>query len=209
MTKLLAFLKANAGHFIGAALLCVALLGFRSWLTEHDARLVADGAVKTAQAQVATLQAQQATVTQAAKVQIVQLQAAAVAVKTAPEAIAALPLVETPDAVKALDVQTIPDSPDRVSVNAVPLYDEANSCKQTEVDGAACATKLALQVQIDEDKDEEIAALKKKPGFWKTFGKTAKVIGCSAAGGAAGGYFKGAEGAGVGAAMGAGLCQMF
>ena len=58
--------------------------------------------------------------------------------KTAPEAIAALPSV-TPDNTPPLQAEAIPDAPDRTSVLAVPLYQDLNSCKQCEVNLDATA----------------------------------------------------------------------
>jgi hypothetical protein len=186
MSKVSEFLKTNAGHIIGFLLLAVVVgvIG-HSWLAEHDARLIADGQVKAAQAAIDTLKGQQTAVTKAAQVQVTVLQREAEAVKTAPEAIASLPSV-TPTDSAPLQPEAIPDAPDRASVLAVPLYQDLNSCKQCTVNLDAETKKLDLQVQIDAEKDAEITTLKKKPGFWHRVGTTAKTVGVGVAIGAVG-----------------------
>jgi hypothetical protein len=176
------FIKTNAGHILGFLLLVVAVIVFHSWLGEHDARLVADGQVKAAQATIDTLKSQQSALTEAAKVEVTVLQKAAAEVKTAPEAIAALPSV----AVVPIEAEAIPDAPDRTSVLAVPLYQDLNSCKQCTVNLDATTKKLNLQVEIDAEKDTEITALKKKPGFWHRVKETSITLGIGAGIGAVG-----------------------
>jgi hypothetical protein len=182
MSKVSAFLKANAGHVIGFLLLVAVVIGFRSYMAEHDARLVADGQVKTAQATIETLKQQQNNVTKAAQVQVTVLQKEAAAVKTAPEAIASLPSVSA----VPLEPEALPDEPLKVAVDAVPLYQELNSCKQCTVNLDASTKKMDLQLQIDAEKDTEIAALKKKPSFWRRVGTTAKTVGIGVGIGAVG-----------------------
>jgi hypothetical protein len=178
------FLKTNAGHFIGAALFVLAAFGFHLWLQEHDARMAAENTVKTAQAQIDSLKTQEATVAQTARVQIVTLQKDAAAVKTTPEAIKELSSVETtPLNAEALPLPgqpPLPDAPGKVAVDAVPLYQDLNACKQDAVNLAACTSEQSLQTKIDADKDAEIAALKKGPGFWHAVKVTAVTAGIGA-----------------------------
>jgi hypothetical protein len=200
------WLKANAGKHIEALIIAGALVFFgRLWLQEHDARLQADAADKTAETTIASLQKQQTQVTQAAKIQVVQLQAAAQAVQTPAEAFKALPEVEP----VPLHADTLPTEPERATVDVLPLYQTLNACKQDAVNLAACTTTLDLEKRITTQKDVEITALKKKPNFFHRLGKVAKVVACAGAGGAAGGYLKGGSGAAIGAAAGAGVCQLF
>ncbi|HZP06752.1 MAG TPA: hypothetical protein VFB43_17770 [Terracidiphilus sp.] len=202
------WLKANAGKHVEALVIAVALVfGGRLYLQEHDARMQADAQVKAAQTAIDSLQKQQTAVqTQAAK-EVVVLQERAASVQTAPQAVQAL---QSDPQVKAVlpDLAALPDSPN-VSVNSLDLFKGANQCEQCAVNLAAEQKQLDLQKQIDVQKDTEIAALRKKPSFLHRFLGAAKVVGCSAAGGALGGLTKSAEGAAVGAATGAAVCQMF
>ena len=188
---ILTYLKTAARAHVRALVITgVVLIAGRSWLAEHDARLTADGAVKTAQLAITDLQKQQTAVAQTAKVEVIQLREAAAQVKTTPEAIAALPSV-TPDATDtnpapALNAEALPDAPGKVSVDAVPLYQDLNVCKQNAVSLNACTLELGLQKQIDTQKDVEIVALKKKPGFWHRVKETAITVGIGAGIGAVG-----------------------
>lgn len=190
-----------AGAAIIAAFL---LLAGHSWLQEHDARLLAEATVKQSEAQITVLQAQQKQVDAAAKVKVTALQNRAEEVKTAPEAIAALP--EVTDA--PLKPEPLPDAPDAVKVDAVPLYQALNTCDQDKTNLEACAAKLGDEQKITVQKDAEIEALKKHPGFWHRLGRGAKVTLCAGAGGGLG-FVKGGEGAAIGAAAGALVCQLF
>ena len=209
---ILTYLQTTAAkHVLFIALVAGAVIVGRSWLAEHDARQAADATVKAAQTQIDTLAKQQAAVGQAAKVEVTVLQKEAEAVKTPVEAVKALqaPPADMTSVVNPLDVQALPDAPDRVSVNALPLDQQLSACRVDNVNLGACTTQLSLQKQIDTQKETEITALKAKPSFWHRLGKVSKVIGCAAAGGFTGSYLKGGQGAAIGAATGAGVCQLF
>lgn len=179
---ILGYLKTSAGkHVFFIALLIAGIMLGRSWLAEHDARLTADSAVKTAQTEIATLQQQQVTATQAAKVQVIALQSQAAAVKTAPQAIAALPTVSADLHAETIPAEALPDAPQKVAVDAVPLYQQLNECKQTAVNLNACEINLGFEKQINADKDTEISALKAKPGFWHRVKTTAITVGIGVA----------------------------
>jgi hypothetical protein len=174
---ILNYIKTSAGRHVFA--IAVAVLGFivgASWLQEHDARLKAEVTVKAAQEQINTLQAKKGDVDKAAKTQIVILQKEAAAVNTPKQAIDALPSVTT----APLAPVPVPDLPDDVAVNAVALYKNLNACKQDAVNLAACSAKLDIQGQIDGKKDEQITALKRKPGFWKAVKSKAITLGIGA-----------------------------
>lgn len=212
MNTILNWLKANAVKHLEALAIAGALVfAGCMWLREHDARIQADAQVKTAQSAIDGLQKQQAQVAQAAKSQVVILQKEAAAVQTPAQAITALqsPALPVPANSAPLDVTALPSAPDKVAVSALPLFQDLNTCKQDEVNLGACTQELTIQKQIDTQKDTEITALKKKPGFWTRLVKGAKVVGCSAAGGALGSLTKSPQGAAIGAATGAGVCQMF
>jgi hypothetical protein len=201
MTDWKALIKEHALGLIVAALL---VFGGRVWLMDHDARLRAESDVKAAQSKIESLQKQQNTVAQAAKVQVIQLKTEAAAVKTTEQAIAKLPDVE----IVPLNATALLDAPEKAAVDAVPLYQTLNTCKQCSVNLDAATQELDLQKQITAEKDTEITALRKKPSFLHRLGRAAKIVGC-AAGGAAAGSLAGSKGAAIGAAAGAGVCQMF
>jgi hypothetical protein len=209
---LIDWLKTNgAKHAEAIAIAAVLVFCGRMWLLEHDARLSADTKVKAAETTINTLEKQQSVTAQAAKVTVTVLQKEADAVKTPEEATAALqaPAKDVAEKVTPLAVEAVPDAPSRVSVLSAPLYTEVNSCQQCSVKLDAAQKELDIQKQITGEKDVQIAALKKKPGFMTRVVKGLKVVACAGAGGAVGSLTKTAEGAAIGAAAGAGACQMF
>lgn len=176
--EILTYLKTTAvTHVLWIAVAVGGFLLVRAYISEHDARVAAEAAVKSAQTQIKTIAASQTQTAKAAAVTITVLQKEAAAVTTAPEAVKGLSGVSTVQ----LDPEAVPDAPQRVAVDAVPLYQELNKCKQCSVNLGATQTELADQKKIDAQKDLEITALKKKPGFWATVKKDAIVIGVSAA----------------------------
>jgi hypothetical protein len=191
-------------HVPALAIAGVLVFGGRFALMEHDARLKADAMAATAEANVKTLQSQQTAVTKQAETRVIVLQQKAAEVDTPAKAIAALP-----EAAPEIEPVPLPAEPERVSVLSEPLYKDINQAAQTKVELEACADNLALQKQIDAEKDLEVKAEKKRPGFFHRLGKGLTIVGCSAAGGALGGLSKSAAGPAIGAAAGAGLCQMF
>jgi hypothetical protein len=175
--EIINYLKNTAGgHLVILALVVLAFIGGSSWLQEHDARIKAEITVKAAQEQINTLQAKKGDADKAAKTQIVILQKEAAAVKTPRQAIDALPSVTN----APLAPVPVTDLPDDVAVNAVALYKNLNECKQDAVNLAACSAKLDIQEQIDGKKDEQITALRKKPGFWKAVKSKAITLGIGA-----------------------------
>ena len=174
------YLKTTAGkHVFFIVLAVVAFIVGRSWLQEHDARLQADATVKTAQTTIDTLAKQQTATAQAAKVEVTVLQKQADAVKTPLEAAKALPTVET----QPLNAVSLPDAPTKVSVDVMPLFQSLSTCKQDAVNLGACGKELDIEKQIDGQKDVEITALKKKPGFWHRVKTTLITLGVGTAAG--------------------------
>lgn len=163
-------------HILGVLVAAALLLAGHSYMAEHDARLVAEQTIKTAQTQIDGLQKQQQIAEQAGQAQIAVLQKQAAAVKTPAQAVQAIQAAPDLSALP-LNVRPAPGLPDAVTVDALPLYQELNTCKQDAVNLGVCSTKLDLQTQIDKDKDTQITALKKKPGFWKRVKTTAEVVG--------------------------------
>lgn len=184
--NILTYLKTTASaHLVIIGLAVVGFVFFRSFMAEHDARLQADTTVKSAQTQIQSLQAQQATVTKDAAVTVTVLQKEAAAVKTPVQAVQALqtPAPDMAETVAPLEVAALPDAPGRVSVNALPLNQDLNTCRQDAVNLGACTSTLGLEKQIEAQKDIEIVALKKKPGFWHRVKTTLITLGIGTAAG--------------------------
>ena len=139
-------------HLFYLVIGAVILIALRSWLQEHDARLVAESRVKESESRVSQIVAEK----QAA---IAVLQTKAKAVQTAPQAIAAIPEISSLD----LHPRPLPELPTAVAVEAVPLYQALNACAQDRVERLACE-------KIVVEKDVQIKALKAKPKFWKRLG---------------------------------------
>lgn len=213
MTKIWAFIKAHARFIEIAVPVVVVAVVFALAIREHQARTQADATIKAAQSQIADLQKQQTAVASVAAVKVSVLRKQAAAVDTPAKAVQVLtvPTLAQKAALDTtpLDIKPLPNMPGSVSVDALPLYQTLNVCKQNTVNLDACTLELGLQKQIDGQKDIEITALKAKPKFWGRVLKVAKVTACAGLGGAAGGYIKGGEGAAIGAAAGAGACQLF
>jgi ribosomal protein L11 len=171
---MIAWLKAYAKtHIFYIVLIAVGLIAFRSWLQEHDARQAADNTVKQQEAQVADLKQQIVTANQQAaqKVQVVtKIVHDAV---TPSQVVAAIPsLTNVP-----LNTREVPGNPTDVLVAAQPLIQLAGDDKAAHIQLEACQQVGALKDQQLTAKDVEIAALKKKPSFWKRVLGTAKAVG--------------------------------
>jgi hypothetical protein len=207
MTKVYTFIKNNA-------LLLLVLAGatiFGLYARERMDQAEADATVKATQTDIEALTKQQGDVRKVAKAKVSTLQKEAAKVNTPTEAVEVLtaPVPDSLIPLEQLKAEAIPEAPGRVSVDAFATYQTLNACSVDKVNLAACTQELDLQKQITDKKDVQITALKQKPTFWHRVGQVAKVTGCAAAGAAAGSYVKGAEGAAVGAATAAGVCQLF
>ncbi len=159
-------------HVLYVVLIAIGLLAFHSWLAEHDARLVADKQAALAEQSVKQLadQIKDIQVATATKVQAVKTVVAAA--RTPTQQVAAIPqLTDIP-----LNARAVPDIT-RVEVDLPALVQELGSCRQAQITADSCSQASALKDQQLVQKDTEIAALKKKPSFWKRVGSTAKQIG--------------------------------
>lgn len=155
-----------------AALLCAGL-----WMHEHDARIRAEEAVKTAQTNIAALQSQVQASAQVTAATVTAIQKKAAKVTTPAQAIAAIPdISDVP-----LNARPLPDMPTAVAVEAVPLYQELASCRVTEAKLDGCAAAAALTAKIIVQKDAEIAALKKPNSFWHRAKEIAEAVAIGAA----------------------------
>src|SRR5581483_8358722 len=139
------YLKTKAsGHLLAVAVAVIVVIAGSAWLSDHDAKILAQQTVKQSQDRVAILEKQVQDVDRAGKEQIARLQKKAEAVKTAPQAIAAIPDVSS----LPLNPRPVPELPDAVTVQALPLFQELSKCRQTEVGLSTCEAKQAEQEKI-------------------------------------------------------------
>jgi len=190
-------------HALWVVAVGVAFIGYRSYIAEHDARLLADQKVAVAEQQVKALQTnidqnnaaiaslqQQMSQRDAQNAQIIsKLVAQQKAAVTPSQQVAVLqttaklpePIVSiagTPDwKLPASDVQ--------------PLFQAITDGQIAGTNLAACQSDLTDEKQIEAKdqstiadqkqqldlKDTEIATLKKKPGFWHRVSGTLKLVG--------------------------------
>lgn len=164
-------------HLFYIVLIVGGVLSFRVWLSEHDARVQAENAVKQAQVTVASLQKQIDSIPPqtAAKVQVVtKVVHDAV---TPSQVVAAVPtLTDVPLATRAIPGNTVD-----VEVAAVPLVTVLGEFKTAQIELGACQQTDALKDKQLAAKDTEIAALKKKPKFFKRVEHAAEAIGVGVA----------------------------
>jgi hypothetical protein len=164
-------------HLFYVVTIVLAIVFLRAWLQEHDARLLADLQVKASEAAVVNLEKQIEANNAAAKQQISDLRTLMQKTKTPAQAIAAIPSLSD------LPINTrVGPTPGTAIVDVVPLFQELAQCKETAIELAACQADYKAETAIAAKKDEQIQALKKKPGFWKRIASTLKtaVIGAAA-----------------------------
>jgi hypothetical protein len=199
-------------HWFWLVFIGLGLMFAHAWLGEHDARMKSDAKVKVSEANVAVLQkqvtgndeditalkVQMAQNDAQARQQVVALTQLVATVKTAPQAAQAIGQVSggtvTPVAQQDGSM-TIPQP------QVVPLLQELAQGKEDAVNLTVCKSDLAttqtIVAKTEDDvtaekaivvqKDTEIAALKKKPGFWHRVGSTLKQVGIGFAVGYIGG----------------------
>jgi len=153
---MIAYAKTHVFYII---IIAVGLIAFRSWLQEHDARVLAEQTVKQQQSLIADI-TQQA----AQKVRVVT--------KVVHDAVTPTQVVAAIPSLTGLPLATreIPGDPVNVTVAAQPLIQLAGDDKTARIQLEACQ-------QIGEAKDKQIEALKKKPAFWKRVEGTLKAVG--------------------------------
>jgi len=160
-------------HTVWIAAVAIALVFGRAYIAEHDARVVADAAIKTAEANVTNLQQQIAArdAVAAQKVQVITKIVHDVA--TPAQAVVAIPqLTDVP-----LNARVSIDNPAQVSVDALPLVNILGQAKIDKTNLDACQADLKSEQGIIDAKQTEITALKKKPSFFKRVGTVAKTVG--------------------------------
>lgn len=176
-------------HAFYLILIGVALVGFRSWRQEHDARLLAeqqikssDAAVKASQEQVSDLKQQIAASDARSAQQLASLRKMVTAVQTPQQVVKEIPQVATnlpaPAVVQPDDSISFPKA------DVLPLFQDLADAKTCSVKLAQCQSDYASEQQIAVqkdaqlgEKDKEITALKKRQGFWHRVGSTLKQVG--------------------------------
>lgn len=189
-------------HWFWLIFIGLGLVFAHSWLTEHDARLQADAQVKVSEANVAVLQKQvvsndadiaslkqqMAQSDAEARKQVETLTALVASVRTTPQAAKGIAQM-TDD-----KVQPVAQANGDVVIpqpQVIPLFQELAQGKEDAVNLQACKADLVTQQAITaktqdsltaeqgivKEKDTEIVALKKKPGFWHRVCSTLKQVG--------------------------------
>jgi hypothetical protein len=97
------------------------------------------------------------------------------AVKTPTQAVAAMPDVSS----LPVAIRPLPNSQDFLlpQVDVVPLFQQLAEGKKCAIELSACETNFAAGKQIVDQKDSQIAALTKKPGFFHRVGTIMKQVG--------------------------------
>ena len=160
-------------HLVWVVAVTIALIMGRSFIVEHDARILADAQIKTSEAAITTLQ-QQIAATNAAAAQKVQTVVKIVHDAATPtQVVTAIPqLTNVP-----LNARVAPDNPAQVAVDAQPFINLLGQAKTDAINLAACQSNLKDETAIVDQKQIEIAALKKKPSMWKRAAGVAKAVG--------------------------------
>jgi hypothetical protein len=160
-------------HFVWVVGVVVALVAGHAWLTEHDARLLADQQVKISETRVKDLQEEIEAVNAAAKKQVQTITKIIHDAQTPAQVVQVIPqLTNAP-----LNARTLPDSSVQVGVDAIPLVTVLGQCKIDKVNLDACAASSATKDSIITEKDKEITALKKPKSFFARLGSTLKAVG--------------------------------
>lgn len=164
-------------HLVWIIAISVALVIGHAALVEHDARVVAEAAIKASEAHVADL-TKQIAATDAVAAQKTQAVVKIVHdAQTPAQQLAAVPLLSDVQLNARLLPVLSPNVPTQVAVDLAPLVQELGQCKQDSVQLTACQSDLKNEQAIVDLKQSEIAALKKKPSLWKRVLGVAKAVG--------------------------------
>jgi hypothetical protein len=160
-------------HIFYIVLIAVGFVAFRSWLQEHDARRAADAVVKQQEVLVADLKQQIAAAQQQAVQKVQVITKVVHDIQTPAQAVAHIPeLTDAP-----LNARVSPDNGGQLSVDALPFIAILGQARIDKTNLDTCQQVASLKDQQLTAKDAEIAALKKKPSFWKRVTGTAKTVG--------------------------------
>lgn len=167
-------MKTHAAYIAAAVVIALLLtFGFTAWRQEHDARLIAEVKIVAAEQNIAHLQTDIQAITAQRDAKLSTLEKQRKTVSTPAAAITAIPDLST----LPLSTRPVSDDLSRVSVDALSLFNELNSCRQTEVKLDACTQTAAKTADIVAEKTAEVVALKKRPSIWKRFTGTLKAVG--------------------------------
>lgn len=167
-------------HMLWIIAIGVGLIGYHSWLVEHDQRIAAQAAITSAESQVKTLEQeiqQRDQQTAQAVAPIVKIIHDTV---TVPQAIAALPQVVN----QPLPAPVLPAPNNAVIIpepDIIPLFDQVADDKVCRQLLTTSQADFLTETSIVTQKNAEIVALKKKPKFWSRVKSTLKVLGIGAA----------------------------
>lgn len=168
-------------HLIWVIAATVAVFAFYSWRGEHDQRLLAEQAVKVADANVRYLEGRIADRDKQAAVQIAPTLRIIHETKTVPQAIKALPDVMTeplPLPVLPMNGGMFIPAPD-----VLPIFNQVADDKVCRVLLTTAQGDLADTREIVKERDKEIVTLKQPKSFWKRLKGVSKVAGiCVAVG---------------------------
>jgi hypothetical protein len=160
-------------HLFYIILIVMGVVCFRSWLAEHDARTLAQAAVKAEQVKNADLQKQIEVVKADAAQQVKVVTKVVHDAVTPSQVVQAVPtLTDVP-----LNTRVIPGNFVDVEVAAVPLMHLVGELKTSQINLGACQQTSALKDEQLKIANDTITTLKKKPGFWKRVIGTAKAVG--------------------------------
>lgn len=161
-------------HLFYILLIAGGVISFHVWLTEHDARVQAENTIKVSEVKIKTLQ-DQITATNAAVTQktavVTRIVKAAV---TPAQVVSAVPqLTNLP-----LSTRIAPGlGANEVAVDATALIQLAGEAKTAEVQLAGLQQNYTACQAIVTEVKNEVAALKKKPKFFKRLESVAKEVG--------------------------------
>lgn len=227
----------QAGIKMGASIAAVVVLAlaFRSWLSEHDARINAESTVtaqsqiiEDAQAKISAAKQSEAQNQSNLAEQLKAIAAQRTVIVTPQQAAQAIPAI-IPNLPQPVEVQSVPATPTApptqnlvIPQADIPAFQSYKlDCDQKGVELSACKlttdnTRVQLAATADQLKATEIErdAFKKAAHgtFWSRLGHSAKCIGLSGLGGAAGAYFdkqNGGRGGAIGAGLGAITCELW
>lgn len=163
-------------HLFYIILIAMGVVCFRVWLQEHDARVSSDNALKISNSKVQDLQQQIVTVT-AQAAQRVQVVTKIVHDATTPsQVVAAVPQL-TDVQLNARVAPTLAGAAEAVTVDAQPFVQLLGQCKTDTINLGACQENYKSCQAIVNEREADIAILKKKPSFLHRIGGIAKAVG--------------------------------
>lgn len=163
-------------HLIYVVIIVAMVVGFRSWRTEHDARLAAEKSIAVSQQVVKSLQDQ---ITQRDAVSAKQVQTIVKVVhdvQTPQQAAQALPSVLS----APLPTAVVPQGSGDWLVpkaDVLPLFAQLGDDKICRAELTTASADLVSEKAITTQLNGQIAILKKKPSFWHRVGSTMKKVG--------------------------------